>query len=122
VGAGKDEPTIYREGLELSWHWTEPIPWSFEDSLHALTTAKKDGFYTTAVYDSHEENQEEIQRLANCRIHDYGESEEFIILQKIYRTFYLSGSLIASRYSLFNQVSTTLTQDDFSYARWRKEP
>ena len=41
-------------------------------------------------------NQEEIQRLANCRIHDYGESEEFINFTKIYRTFYLSGSLIAS--------------------------
>ena len=35
-------------------------------------------FRSTAVYDSHEENQEEIQRLANCRIRDYSELEEFI--------------------------------------------
>jgi len=105
VGAGKDEPTIYREALNfLGTDRTNTMV--FEDSLHALTTAKKDGFYTTAVYDSHEENQEEIQRLANCR-------KSLLILQKIYRTFYLAESLIASRYSLFNQVSTTLTQDDF---------
>ena len=81
VGAGKDEPTIYREALNfLGTDRTNTMV--FEDSLHALTTAKKDGFYTTAVYDSHEENQEEIQRLANCRIHDYGESEEFINFTK----------------------------------------
>ena len=81
VGAGKDEPTIYREALNfLGTDRTNTMV--FEDSLHALTTAKKDGFYTTAVYDSHEENQEEIQRLANCRIHDYGESEEFIDFTK----------------------------------------
>ena len=77
VGAGKDEPTIYREALNfLGTDRTNTMV--FEDSLHALTTAKKDGFYTTAVYDSHEENQEEIQRLANCRIRDYSELEEFI--------------------------------------------
>ena len=59
VGAGKDEPTIYREALNfLGTDRTNTMV--FEDSLHALTTAKKDGFYTTAVYDSHEENQEEI--------------------------------------------------------------
>lgn len=81
VGAGKDEPTIYREALKfLGTDRTNTMV--FEDSLHALTTAKKDGFYTTAVYDSHEENQEEIQRLANCRIHDYGEPEEFIDFTK----------------------------------------
>ena len=77
VGAGKDEPAIYREALNfLGTDRTNTMV--FEDSLHALTTAKKDGFYTTAVYDSHEENQEEIQRLANCRIRDYSELEEFI--------------------------------------------
>ena len=77
VGAGKDEPAIYREALKfLGTDRTNTMV--FEDSLHALTTAKKDGFYTTAVYDSHEENQEEIQRLANCRIRDYSELEEFI--------------------------------------------
>ena len=77
MGGGKDEPAIYREALKfLGTDRTNTMV--FEDSLHALTTAKKDGFYTTAVYDSHEENQEEIQRLANCRIRDYSELEEFI--------------------------------------------
>ena len=34
------------------------------------------------INNADEENQEEIQRLANCRIHDYGEPEEFIDFTK----------------------------------------
>ena len=76
VGAGKDEPTIYREALSfLGTDHTNTIV--FEDSLHALTTAKNDGFYVTAVYDSHEENQSEMKRLADCRIQDYSDLREF---------------------------------------------
>ena len=112
VSAGKDEPAIYREALKfLGTDRTNTMV--FEDSLYALTTAKKDGFYTTAVYDSHEENQAEIQRLANCRIHDYGEPEEFIDFTKKSIELFICREANCFRYSLFNQVSTTLTQDDF---------
>ena len=76
VGAGKDEPLIYREALKsLGTHRSNTLV--FEDSLHALETAKNDGFHTAAVYDSSEENQEEICKLADCRIKDFGALEEF---------------------------------------------
>ncbi len=76
VGAGKDEPLIYREALKfLGTDRSDTIV--FEDSLHALTTAKNDGFFVAAVYDSREENQEEIRKLADCRIKDFGALEEF---------------------------------------------
>lgn len=76
VGAGKDEPTIYREAMSfLGTDRSNTIV--FEDSLHALTTAKNDGFYVTAVYDSHEENQDEMILLADCRITDYKNLQDF---------------------------------------------
>ena len=76
VGAGKDDPKIYREALKfLGTDRSNTIV--FEDSLHALTTAKNDGFLVAAVYDSREENQKEIQRLADCQIKDFGALEEF---------------------------------------------
>ena len=76
VGAGKDEPVIYREGLNvLGTDRSNTVV--FEDSLHALITAKKDRFHVIAAYDSHEEDQEEMARLADCRVVDYGELDGF---------------------------------------------
>ena len=76
VGAGKDEPLIYREALKyLGTDRSNTMV--FEDSLHALTTAKKDGFYVTAVYDDHEERQAEMIQLADCRILDFGQLNDF---------------------------------------------
>lgn len=83
VGAGKDEPTIYREAMKfLGTDRSNTMV--FEDSLHALTTAKNDGFYVTAVYDSHEENQDEMIRFADCRITDYKNLQDFnAFIQKL---------------------------------------
>ena len=76
VGAGKDEPLIYREALKfLGTDRNNTMV--FEDSLHALMTAKADGFSVTAVYDDHEVNQEEMIRQADCRITDYKNPEDF---------------------------------------------
>lgn len=76
VGAGKDEPAIYREAMKfLGTDRSNTIV--FEDSLHALTTAKNDGFYVAAVYDEHEEHQDEIRRIVDCIITDYDNPEEF---------------------------------------------
>ena len=76
VGAGKDDPRIYREALKfLGTDRSDTIV--FEDSLHALTTAKNDGFYVAAVYDEHEEHQNEIRRIVDCIITDYDNPEEF---------------------------------------------
>lgn len=76
MGAGKDEPAIYREAMKfLGTDRSNTIV--FEDSLHALTTAKNDGFYVAAVYDEHEEHQDEIRRIVDCIITDYDNPEEF---------------------------------------------
>lgn len=87
VGTGKDEPAIYREALKfLGTDRSNTIV--FEDSLHALTTAKKDGFYVTAIYDEHEEHPEEMQRLSDCYIADYSRLDDFY---KFVNTLYPSG-------------------------------
>ena len=44
----------------------------FEDSLHAVLTAKKAGFFTAAVWDIGEKNQRELKNFANA----YAESLE----------------------------------------------
>ena len=43
----------------------------FEDVLHALMTAKNDGFPVAAVYDKHEEKQEKLKEIADIYIEDF---------------------------------------------------
>ena len=50
VGSGKDKPAVYlaaAAGLGVS----PAAAWVFEDSLHAIRTAKEAGFRTAGVYD-----------------------------------------------------------------------
>lgn len=76
VGHSKEEPHIYRAAARhLQTRKIETMV--FEDTLHALQTAKTDGFLTTAVYDSHEEQQAELKEMADCYIADYCHAEEF---------------------------------------------
>ncbi|MDO5539901.1 MAG: HAD family phosphatase [Eubacteriales bacterium] len=76
VGAGKDEPVIYREAQRyLGTKKTETI--IFEDALHALKTAKEDGFLTAAVYDSHETGQMELKRIADIYLRNYSDIDTF---------------------------------------------
>lgn len=70
VGCGKSDPTIYRTALAyLGTDKRETLV--FEDVLHALTTAKNDGFPVAAVYDKHEEKQEKIKEIADFYIADF---------------------------------------------------
>ena len=70
VGYSKEEPHIYREAQKhLNTEKGETVV--FEDALHALKTAKADGFVTVGVFDIHEENQEELERMADCYIQNY---------------------------------------------------
>lgn len=70
VGCGKDEPVIFQKALKhLQTSRMDTIV--FEDACHALRTAKMDGFITVAVYDSHEEEQEELHALADFVLNDY---------------------------------------------------
>lgn len=72
VGHGKDEPVIYREAQKhLGTEQSQTVV--FEDALHALKTAKNDGFPTVAVYDCHEKQQEKIAALADFYLTDFRE-------------------------------------------------
>ena len=76
VGHGKEEPVIYREAVKrLGVKKEETLV--FEDALHAVQTAKRDGFCTVAVYDRHEKNQEEVKALADFCLADFEEDTAF---------------------------------------------
>ena len=70
VGCGKNDPTIYRTALAyLGTEKCETLV--FEDVLHALMTAKNDGFPVAAVYDEHEPRQKEMQANGDYYITDF---------------------------------------------------
>ena len=70
VGYNKETPHIYRAALEvLGTKKDETVV--FEDALHALITAKKDGFKVAAVYDKHELRQTEMKENGDYYITDY---------------------------------------------------
>ena len=70
VGYNKETPHIYLAALEvLGTKKDETVV--FEDVLHALMTAKNDGFPVAAVYDKHEAKQIEMRSEADYYISDY---------------------------------------------------
>ena len=70
VGCGKNKPTIYRTALAyLGTEKHETLV--FEDVLHALRTAKNDGFPVAAVYDKHELRQTEMKENSDYYITNY---------------------------------------------------
>lgn len=76
VGHSKEEPHIYREAQKhLGTSKKETAV--FEDVVHALRTAKSDGFVTVGVFDVHEENQEELKLMADYYIEYYSDFEKF---------------------------------------------
>ena len=76
VGHGKDEPVIFQKALE---HFCADRNSAivFEDAIHALQTAKADGFAVVAVFDNSEKRQTEIRDLADYYIADFEHAEEF---------------------------------------------
>lgn len=76
VGHAKDEPVIYREALKhLGTNKCNTVV--FEDALHAADTAKKDGFLTVGVQDSHTREQKELIQLCDAYIQDYLHTDDF---------------------------------------------
>ena len=70
VGCGKNDPKIYHTALAyLGTEKRETLV--FEDVLHALMTAKNDGFPVAAVYDKHELRQTEMKENSDYYITDY---------------------------------------------------
>lgn len=76
VGHGKDEPVIFQKAME-HFGADRNSAVVFEDAIHAIQTAKADGFAVVAVFDSSEKRQAEIRDLADCYIVDYEHIEEF---------------------------------------------
>ena len=70
VGYNKETPHIYRVALEVLGTSKEETV-VFEDALHALMTAKNDGFTVAAVYDKHELRQTEMKENSDYYITNY---------------------------------------------------
>ena len=76
VGHGKDEPVIFQKAME-HFGADRSSAIVFEDAIHAIQTAKDDGFAVVAVFDSSEKRQAEIRNMADCYITDFEHTEEF---------------------------------------------
>lgn len=75
-GLEKDKPEIYRRALARLG--TEKKRTAvFEDAVHALRTAKADGFPTVAVYDGSEPDPAQARSLSDCYLADYRDTEAF---------------------------------------------
>jgi len=75
AGIGKDNPQFFLKALEmLNTSKYETIV--FEDSLHAIKSAKSAGFFIAAVYDkSSEEDKEEIKSMADIYLNSFEDWE-----------------------------------------------
>ena len=76
VGYGKNEPVIYRKAIE-SFEANRCETIVFEDALHAVQTAKKDGFTVVAVFDNSEMRQDEIRNLSDFYMESFENTEDF---------------------------------------------
>ena len=76
VGHGKDEPVVFRKAIEyLGTDRSNTV--IFEDALHAVQTAKADGFLTVGIFDSYIQEQTQLQNICDCYLADFGQSERF---------------------------------------------
>ncbi len=70
VGYGKDKPTIYQKAMEYCGA-DRNTTLVFEDALHAIKTAKTDGFRVVAVYDDSEKHQNRVRELGDYYLSDF---------------------------------------------------
>lgn len=76
VGHGKDEPIIFQEAMNY-FNADRSNTIVFEDAIHAVRTAKKDGFIVVSVFDQSEQEQTVLQQLADAYIEDFRNTNEF---------------------------------------------
>ena len=76
AGHGKDESIIFQKAME-SFAADRSSAVIFEDALHAIQTAKADGFRVVAVSDSSEKRQNEIRSIVDFYLTDFEHTEEF---------------------------------------------
>ena len=78
VGAGKDEPVIFRKAGQLLGTAKEDTI-VIEDALYAVKTAKEDGFLVAAVYDPSAEKEEpEIREISDFYFRSFNEMESYL--------------------------------------------
>lgn len=76
VGHGKDEPVVFRKAMEyLGTDRGNTVV--FEDALHAVQTAKADGFLTVGICDAYIREQKQLQTLCDCYLTDFSQTEPF---------------------------------------------
>ena len=75
VGHGKDEPVIFRKAMEY-FDADRSTTVVFEDAIHAIQTAKADGFAVVAVFDNSEKHQNKIRDLSDCYLTDFKHTED----------------------------------------------
>ena len=76
MGHGKDEPIIFQKAMEY-FNADRSNTIVFEDAIHAIRTAKADGFSVVSVFDNSEKRQSEIRNLSDCYISDFEHTEGF---------------------------------------------
>ena len=76
VGHGKDEPVIFQKAMEY-FGAERSTTVVLEDAVHAVSTAKADGFTVAAVFDNSEKRQNEIRNLSDCYISNFENTEDF---------------------------------------------
>lgn len=80
VGIGKDHPDVFLKALESMGTKIEET-WVFEDSLHAILTAKKAGFPVIGLYDeASDKNQDKIKKEADIYLGDLTDFAKFYSL------------------------------------------
>lgn len=78
VGKGKDSPDIYLQAAKILGTKPEET-WVFEDSCHALLTAKRAGFRTVAVYDrANKDDLETLKKESDLFLQEYSEVSRFL--------------------------------------------
>jgi HAD superfamily hydrolase (TIGR01509 family) len=72
IGSGKDCPAVFEAALaSLDTPKSETV--IFEDSLHAIKTAKAAGFTVVGVYDAFEKNQAAVREISDIYIESFTE-------------------------------------------------
>lgn len=70
VEQGKDTPLVFRHAMKaLGGDRDNTI--LFEDAIHAIRTAKDDGFFVAGVQDESEGRQEEVKQLCDIYLPDF---------------------------------------------------
>lgn len=84
VGKGKDSPDIYLQAAKILGTKPEET-WVFEDSCHALLTAKRAGFRTVAVYDrANKDDLETLKKESDLFLQEYSEVSRFLDYMSAY--------------------------------------